>query len=160
MKTLPLTQGRVAIVDDEDHEFLSQWKWSVWTSGRKPYAGRYEGRKLVLMHRVLNGTAEGMLTDHIDCDTLNNRRSNLRDATPLQNVMNKVGKRGGTSRFKGVWFDRWQKGAKQWRTAIRLSGKLHYLGWFASEQEAGAAYASAARHHFGEFANIRKGQIA
>jgi hypothetical protein len=157
---MSLSKGLVAIVDDEDYEYLSQWKWSTWMSGRKPYAGRYQGRKLVLMHRVINRTPEGVYTDHIDCDTLNNRRSNLRDATARQNVMNKLGKIGGTSRFKGVWFDWRQKGSKQWRTAIRLNGKLQYLGWFATEEEAGAAYAAAARLHFGEFANIRKGVAA
>lgn len=157
MRTLPLTKGYVAIVDDEDFDHLSQWKWTAWMSGRKPYAGRYEGRKLILMHRVINGTPEGVITDHIDCDTLNNRRCNLRNATARQNVMNKLGKVGGTSRFKGVWFDWRQKGSKQWRTAIRLHGKLKYLGWFATEEAAAAAYASAAREHFGEFANTRKG---
>lgn len=160
MKALPLSKGLVATIDDEDYEYLSKWKWSTWMSGRKPYAGRYEGRKLILMHRVINATPDGLLTDHIDGDSLNNRRSNLRDATAVQNVMNKAGKPGGSSRFKAVWFDRHQSGSKQWRTAIRLNGRLHYLGRFATEEEAAVAYAAAAHEHFGEFANTTKGVIA
>lgn len=159
MPTLPLTKGLEAIVDDEDFAVLSRWKWTTFLSGRIPYAARKEGGRLVLMHRAINRTPEHLMTDHIDGNTLNNRRSNLRDATPVQNVMNKRGKPGGTSRFKGVWFDAQQAGSKQWRTAIRLQGKLKYLGRFATEEEAGAAYATAAREHFGEFANISKGTV-
>lgn len=157
MRNLPLTKGFSAVVDDEDFAFLSRWKWTAFFSGSKPYAARRERGRLVLMHRVVNGTPDGMLTDHIDGDTLNNRRGNLRNATASQNMMNKVGKRGGSSRFKGVWFDRHQSGSKRWRAAIILNGAKRYLGRFPTEEEAGAAYASAASEQFGEFANISKG---
>ena len=156
MKLIPLNHGIFAKVDDADFEFLSQWKWSIQRAqGGLLYAVRRERGVGIRMHRLINGTPNGLYTDHCDGDGLNNQRHNLRDATPLQNMMNRRGKRGGTSRFKGVWLDVHQ-GGNQWRAAIRLNGKLKYLGRFPNEHVAGEAYA--AIHHFGEFACIQPGE--
>jgi len=150
---IPLSQGQSAIVDDVDYEWLSQWKWSAQKGSHSFYAMRHDQGKLVLMHRVINETPEGSVTDHKDGNGLNNQRSNLRTATQLQNMMNRAPKKGGTSVHKGVWFDGsvGTRNKNQWRSAIRLNGKLKYLGRFATEDEAGAAYQEASRHHFGEF---------
>lgn len=156
-RLIPLSQGQSAIVDDADFDFLSQWKWTAQrqADGRF-YVMRRDARRLILMHRLLNGTPDGFVTDHIDGDGLNNQRANLRTATQAQNTMNRHGKRGGTSRFKGVWDDSKTAPHKPWRAAIRINGKLKYLGRFASEEAAGAAYAQAAANHFGEFSRTSK----
>lgn len=157
MKLIPLSDGLFAKVDDEDFAFLSRWKWSALrASSGLIYAVRSEPGVSIRMHRVINATPDGVLTDHRDGDGLNNQRANLRSATPLQNMMNRRGKRGGTSVFKGVWFDPTPQ-RNQWRAAIRIAGKLRYLGRFRDEEAAGAAYAAAANEHFGEFASTRKG---
>lgn len=150
---IPLSQGQSAIVDDGDYEWLSQWKWTDQKSTNSFYAMRHEHGKLILMHRLINETPEGVLTDHKDGNGLNNQRDNLRSATHLQNMMNRAPKKGGTSVHKGVWFDAsaGRRNRKQWRSAIRINGKLQYLGRFVNEEEAGAAYREASRHHFGEF---------
>lgn len=159
-RLIALTQGQFATVDDADFAWLSQWKWTAQANDRGFYAMRRERGELILMHRLINSTAPGRVTDHVDGNGLNNRRINLREATQLQNMMNRHGKKGGTSRFKGVWFDRHQEGAKRWRSAIRINGKLKYLGRHETEEEAGAAYAAAAHEHFGEYARTSKGITA
>lgn len=157
-RLIPLTQGKSAIVDDQDFDWLSQWKWTAQKHSHGFYAMRHDGGRLVLMHRLINGTPEGIGTDHRDGDGLNNQRANLRTATQLQNMMNRRGKRGGTSRFKGVWADPNARNRKLWRSGIRLNGRMKYLGRFATEEQAAAAYARAAAEHFGEFARTTPGE--
>lgn len=158
MRQLPLTRDQVALVDGADFDWLSQWKWYAQANGRGGfYAARREGDRLIYMHAFIMESCGSLIADHRDGNGLNNQRANLRPATPLQNMMNRSGKVGGTSRFKGVWFDRHQSGENKWRSGIRLNGKIKYLGRFANEEDAGAAYAAAATEHFGEFANTTKG---
>jgi hypothetical protein len=156
MRQIELTQGKFAIVDDADFAWLSQWKWTAQKTDWGFYAMRHECGQVVFMHRLINETPAGMVTDHEDGDGLNNRRGNLRTATQLQNMMNRHGKRNGTSQYKGVWADSSRRNRKPWRAAIRINGKLKYLGRFISEDEAGRAYAAAAREMFGEFARTNK----
>ncbi len=158
-RLIPLTKGQFAIVDDADFEWLSQWKWHAQPNTHGGfYANRHdEADQLVAMHRVINGTPDGFNTDHRDGDGLNNQRHNLRTATQLQNMMNRKGTRGGSSKYKGVWADPNPRNRKLWRSAIRLNGRLKYLGRFETEEEGAAAYAAAAAEHFGEFANATQG---
>lgn len=156
-RAIALSQGQHAIVDDDDFGWLSQWKWSAQRAYCGYYAMRRDKGRLILMHRLINGTPGGLATDHKDGNGLNNCRCNLRTATQLQNMMNRRGKRAGSSQYKGVWFCRTQRSSKQWRAGIRLDGRLKYLGYFATEKEAGAAYSAAATRHFGEFANSTPG---
>lgn len=150
--------GKFAIVDDEDYEFLMQWKWTAQKTSIGFYAVRWAKPKNIIMHRLINGTPDGLVTDHIDGDGLNNQRNNLRSVTQLQNTWNRRGKRGGTSKFKGVWFDAGNQNLKKWRAAIRINGRLKYLGRFHTEEEAGAAYAFASHAYFGEFARTTPGE--
>lgn len=156
-KAVPLSQGKFAIVDDADFDWLSQWKWSAQKAPHGFYAMRRCRGKLILMHRLILGTPDMALTDHIDGDGLNNQRCNLRPCSALQNMMNRRGKRNGTSKFKGVWADNGPRNTKPWRAAIRINGKLQYLGRFHTEQAAGDAYADAAARYFGEFARSNAG---
>lgn len=163
MARIELTKGYAATIDDDLLPLLSQWKWTTFIGGGgRPYAGRREccadgRRRLVLMHRVINDTPDGLHTDHVDGDSLNNRRANLRTATPRQNQMNKQPNRGGTSQLKGAWFDPGPRNTKPWRSAIRVNGRLHYLGRFTTQEQAAAAYAAAAAEHFGAFARTQNG---
>lgn len=150
MKTLLLTRGRVALVDDADFEMVSHWKWS-W-EGR--YAIRREtsgGRpRVCYLHRMLMLPGPGELVDHINGDKLDNRRCNLRIATKQQNARNGRSHAGSTSAFKGV---SWDGRSGSWRATITTSpGTLIDLGHFADEQSAARAYDDAASRCFGEFA--------
>lgn len=153
-REIPLTQGKVAVVDDADYEWLMQWKWHFRSMG---YAGRRAskeagGRALILMHRLITNAPSGLDVDHVDGNRLNNQRSNLRLCTRAQNMRNqRKTKRLVSSQFKGVSLYK----PKKWVAYIGLSRhKMHSLGYFHTELEAAHAYDAAARLHFGEFARL------
>jgi len=156
-RLIHLSQGQSAVVDDADFDWLSRRKWTAQKTDYGFYAMRRDKGRLVLMHRLICNTPDGLVTDHIDGNRLNNQRHNLRIATQQQNLMNRRGKRGGTSTYKGVWLDRNQSGLKRWRAGIRLNGKIKYLGRFYSEADAGLAYEKAETEYFGEFAYSHRG---
>jgi len=159
MKKIPLTQGKFALVDDEDFEWLNQWKWYYSKVGKDGIGGyamrkfRVNGKqKTIRMHRLINNTPDGMDTDHDNGNKLDNRRKNLRDATTSQNQINRKKGRGNySSRFKGVF---WHKVTKKWHAQITLNGKRIHLGLFVSELAAAAAYDEAAIKFHGEFASL------
>lgn len=139
-----------AMVDDGDFEWLSQWKWMAAIRCGVVYAGRSTCVGFVLMHRAILGAKKREeYVDHRDGDGLNNQRCNIRICTPAQNSWNRVGLVGSFSRFKGVF---WDKKRKKWKAGIGANGKRYNLGIFESEDLAAAAYNSAARDFFGEFA--------
>jgi len=151
-REIPLTQGKVAIVDPEDYEWLNQWKWYAHAHGKRWYAERINWNKgkpfFIRMHRVIMNTPVGMETDHIDMDGLNNQRSNLRVCTRLDNIHNqKARKLSDRHPFKGVY----QKGGK-WVVRIRVNRKEILVGSFKDKVEAAHAYDNAARKYHGEFA--------
>lgn len=155
MKTIPLTQGKVALVDDEDFKWLSQWKWQLKTdrSGNQ-YASRMQSgpngvRKLVLMHIVVKPPPEGMINDHRDGNGINNQKQNLRAATRSQNCMNRRSRK--QHGFKGIAF---QKNLKKWTASVRTKGKYYHLGVFGTAREAAEAYNAKAVELFGSFANL------
>jgi hypothetical protein len=90
MKTIQLTKGQVALVDDEDYEWLMQWKWHAqWSAATKSFYGKgKEKGKCILMHRKVMNTPERMDCDHRNHNTLDNQKSNLRNVTRSQNMMN------------------------------------------------------------------------
>jgi len=162
MKTIPLTQGKHAMVDDVDYDFLNQWKWRVLKAKRKKtkqvwYAHRTTqrpNRKPVYMHRevlIRSGCLKFKECDHFDDDGLNNTRQNLRAATSSQNKSNMRKRIGCTSRFKGVY---WHNKRKKWMAKISCLGKSYWLGVFKNEKDAAKAYDYAALRHFGEFARL------
>lgn len=140
---IPLTQGQIAIVDDVDAVALSAWKWCACrqSRGRKFVAVRGDrstGRKrLIYMHRQIMGltAGDGMEADHLNHDTLDNRRENLRVVTPKQNKRYQPS-RGGSSRFVGVT---WDSTRRLWRAQISIDGKVTNLGRYPTEIEAAEA---------------------
>lgn len=161
MKYIPLTQGQLATVDDEDYERLAAYKWyALWDEKLgKYYAVRnitvgVGKQSLVRMHRVIFGLQSGdsRKIDHARGNTLDNRRfvdrkPNLRIASSLENNRNARKRKDNTSGYKGVDL---HKG--RWRARIRVDGKSVHLGYFATREDAKVAYDSAARLYFGEFA--------
>lgn len=139
-KEISLTQGKVALVDDEDFDYLSQYKWCAH-KGRNNifYAVRNvrnkKGATMFKMHSVIIGTPSGMDTDHINGDGLDNRKTNLRVVTRRQNIQNlHIPK---SSKYPGVT---WNKNTRKWRALIRISDRLCHLGLFTDEDEAAEAY--------------------
>ncbi len=147
-RLIPLTQGRFAIVDAADYEALSRYKWHLVAPG-KLYAGRKEGGKTVYMHREIMQPPPGMCVDHIDGNSLDNRRRNMRNCTNQQNMQNIRKTARGASRFKGVYYD---KRRRTWYARICHNGKNINLGTYPTEIEAARAYDKAAMELFGEFA--------
>lgn len=170
MREIPLTQGKVALVDDEDYERVSRFKWTAFKGRRQRsrskriiererwYAVRREttpeGQRMVAMHRFILGAKRGAEVDHADTNGLNNRRKNIRLCTRAQNCANQrklkfyKGRRP-TSRYKGVT---WNKRSGKWCAQIGYNYKHYHLGLFISEMEAAQAYAERAKQLFGRFA--------
>jgi hypothetical protein len=156
VKSIPLTRGYEAIVDDEDYAELSKHKWRAMAcrvvyAGRSSKVGEGGKRHLILMHRVVNNTPVGMETDHINGNGVDNRKSNLRTASRVQNARNMPPYSGGTSRYKGV---SWVKRERKWYAKITVNKKSIGLGYYADEARAAAAYAERAKLEFGEFARV------
>jgi len=156
MKKIPLSQGKVAIVDDEDFDWISKFKWCVALGNKqKPYAirGRYKnGTHLTIrMHREILDTPKGIEGDHINGDTLDNRRANLRNCTKLQNSQNRLPQNKKIGKYKGVT---WDSESNKWRAKIRYKRKLHHIGYFVNEIMGASAYDLKAKELFGEFARL------
>ena len=132
-------------IDADLFDFLSQWSWRLNEQG---YVVRRDGKKHVVMHRVVAETPEGSLTDHINRDPLDNRRCNLRHATYQQNAANRTITKGG---YKGV---NKQSLASTYSVKIKKNGRAKYIGSFDSEEVAALVYDACALIEFGEFASL------
>lgn len=156
MKKIPLTQGKFALVDDADFDWLNQWKWCAIKGRSTFYAARratYERgkQKGILMHRVLLGAPVGLDVDHKNGDGLNNQRDNVRVGTPQQNSFNRRRNAKGSSKFKGVC---WYPPGRKWAARIRVNQHRFHLGYFSDETLAALAYDAAAKENFGDFARL------
>jgi hypothetical protein len=149
MKQIPLTQGKFALVDDEDYEYLNQWKWHIDNYG---YAVRLAPRPShtpIRMSRVIAETPKGMWVDHANRDRLDNRRCNLRNCTPSQNLSNSV--RKNKSGFRGVYY---HKSSGTWHGETCFNGVRKSAGYYKTPEEAARAYDKLAKEMQGEFASL------
>lgn len=160
MKEIELTQGYKTLVDDEDYEYLSQWKWCVRSKpdGRnvavraERVPGTKNSKRNFQMHRVITNCPDGMVVDHINGNPLDNRRENLRICTIQQNSMNRKTQTTAKfrSKYKGVC---WDKSRNQWCSRVYFNNKP-IVKRHKSEQEAALAYNIKATELFGEFAKL------
>ena len=158
-KLIPLTQGYVAIVDPDDYEWLTKWKWNAQKTRNIVYAVRqyrhptiknskgYAKQVHVAMHRLILGIKGSKQTDHRDGNGLDNRKANLRPATQAQNLRNSRQRKRTVSGFKGVY-----PYGKGWKARISVRGKAKRFGPFNNKYEAAMAYDVAAKKYFKEFA--------
>lgn len=155
MREIQLTKGKVTLVDDEDYEWLSEFKWQA----ENPRVGLYYAVRRVYvpngkaifkkMHREILSVPSDMHVDHRDGNGLNNQRYNIRPCTQAENNRNARLRIDNSSGFKGVG---WHNQRNKWVAYIRQDGRLKHLGLFATAEEGARAYDAAAREIFGEFA--------
>jgi len=152
-KKIRLSQGRHALVDSEDFDWLSQWKWTLMRH-KAPidgaYAYRKEGTKTVLMHREILEAPKGKYVDHRNKRGLDNRKANIRLCSPQQNAWARRTK-GGSSKFCGV---HWCNTKQCWVGKIQYDGTTKILIYTLDEVEAARAYDKVVLKLHGEFAEI------
>lgn len=153
IRYIPLTQGKYAIVDAEDYEWLSQYKWhAIRDDGTGTYyARRTENGRHIAMHREIMQPPEGKVTDHMNGNGLDNRRANMRNCSRGENSQNRRKNSHTLSGYKGVWQDK--KTGKYW-ASIHQKRQGFYDGPFDTAIEAARAYDRLALALFGPFARI------
>lgn len=160
MREIKLTQGKVALVDDEDFERINSRKWQYIQKG---YATTsfWVGDKChhLSMHREVMHTPKGMVTDHIDHDKLNNQKANLRICSTGANSLNARPHKNATSKYKGVYIDIRRNKWKYYRAEICFKGKKTVKNFpFTEQGEISAAlwYNEMAKELHGEFALLNQ----
>lgn len=161
MKEIKLTQGKVALVDDEDFEKLNILKWAAMK--RRKHIDKFvafrngyiNGKmRVIRMHRfILNVTDSKIQVDHINGNPLDNRKENLRLCSNAENNMNKEIRPDNTTGYKGVYF---HKRANKYLSQIWYNQKHYYLGLFESPIDAAKVYNAKAIELHGEFAYLNK----
>lgn len=156
MKTIQLTRGKVAIVDDEDYDWLNYYKWNF--SGR--YAVRSEivkgQRKTIFMHRMVFPNKTAPQVDHINRNSLDNRKENLRACVQSENSRNAGIGKANPSGYKGVFPYKGGQSPKKWRSQIVVDRKTIWLGLHHTKEAAARAYNQAALEYHGEFAYLNE----
>lgn len=144
------------MIDDQDYDFISQYKWFIYRctfkgkKARTMYAVSRINGKTIRMHRLILGHNDPKtLVDHKDHNGLNNQRSNLRTATPQQNLFNCRPFKSNKTGFKGVSF---HKGDKKYMVFLRVNGRNSYFGSYDSPSDAAKKWNELARQYHGEFA--------
>lgn len=141
---IPLTQDKFTLIDSEDLEKVSHYKWFYGQGYAKTNSGK------LLMHRLILDFPEGYI-DHKNGNGLDNRKGNLRVCNQSKNIANQGICKTNTSGYKGV---SWQKNEKKWRSYIHVNQKYIHLGYYRNKKEAAKAYDEAALNYFGEFARM------
>ncbi len=154
MLKIKLTQGKYALVDNADYEFIDSFKW-LFSGGYAKRGIRVNGKNtFILMHRLINKTPDDLHTDHINGNTLDNRKKNLRTVTARQNIFGRRPSKNRTSIFKGVHL---KKSTGRWYASIFARGDRFFLGGHSNEIEAAKAYDEKAKELFGDYAYLNFG---
>lgn len=156
-RRIRMAQPKYAIVDPEDYERLSKYEWEARRARNSPfYAARQDLNRstrkytLIFMHREIIEVGDGLFADHINHNTFDNRKANLRPATQTQNNRNRRKFNLPTkSKYKGVY---WKQPIKKWVAQISVDRKLIHLGCFKKQKAAAKAYDKAAQKYYGQFA--------
>ncbi len=161
MKTIPLTKGYFTKVDDDDYEKFSAYRWYAAPDSRNNKDVRAlramriskNKRRTVALSRFILNAPDGMCVDHINHDTLDNRKSNLRLCLPSENSRNRKKAKNNTTGFKGLV---WDNQRKKWKAVvyITIKGKEKHFtaGRFNTKEEAAKAYDKKAKELYGDFA--------
>lgn len=149
-----LTKGFTAIIDVEDVKYVDGFNWFSVNYSKTVYAARKTkltgcSRTTVYMHREIMRPGKGMEVDHSDHDGLNNQKSNLRICTRSQNQMNTRIMSNSKSGLKGAV---WCKKKRKWLSTITINGRLKFLGYYATKEQAHQKYQEESIKHYGEFA--------
>ena len=141
-------------IDVEDISKVINYGWGINKKGYVVASSRHrtkEHRTNLRLHRVITNCPENMVVDHINHDTLDNRKCNLRICSQNENIKNRKPDRNSKSGIKGVYPE---KG--RWKAIIGLNSKLHHLGTFRNIEDAIKARQEAEKMYYGEFANIQE----
>jgi len=158
MRKIVTSNGKETLVDDEDYECLINYNWTSYKSCYNSFIviTRIKteiGWKTVRMHRLILGAKSGQHVDHVNHDTLDNRKSNLRICSPSDNLCNRKLFKSNTSGFKGVIFN---KQHNKWMAKITKDGKQYFCGYFDNKIDASNAYDLKMVELFGEFSLTNK----
>lgn len=151
---IPLTRGKVAVIDAADVPLVEGLFWHAMPGRKTWYAAsriKERGNRIFLLHRIIMGADSPTGYDHEDRNGLNCRRANLRPATPAQNGANRPAQSNNSSGTKGVFFNG-QRG--NWMAALKVNGVFVLRRQFKSRDAAAAAYEAACREHNQEFAHL------
>lgn len=149
MREILLTQGKIALINDDDFALVSEHSWCF----RKGYAKSKIGGDTVYLHRFIMDAKRGTQVDHANGNGLDNQKENLRMCNTAENIHNSTTPKHNTSGFKGVSLC---KVTKKYKAYIKISGKQVWLGYFNKPEDAADAYDEAAVKHFGKFARTNK----
>lgn len=150
---------RYTLIDDEDYGKIKDFTWHLSKDRHDFYIETFvypgdSARERILMHRLIAGAQKDSLVDHINHNTLDNRKANLRICSIKENSRNRRRrKQGYTSKYKGVYFC---KTKRRYRARIFMDGKSIHLGSFKNEEDAARAYNEAVMIYFGEFASLNE----
>ena len=142
------------LIDDEDYKYIKQYHW-ILRGGNYPARTFYKNNKqyTILMHREIMNAGPKEFIDHINRNTLDNRKQNLRFCNKSKNAMNCKVHKHNTSGYKGVSF---LKSINKWRAYIVINNKQIHLGCYLKKEDAALAYNKAAIKYFKEFASLNK----
>ena len=145
---IQLTKGYTTAIDVADVALAEGRNWCSLIAPHTVYAQGKINNKTVFLHRLLLGFPSGLDVDHIDGDGLNNRRSNLREATRSQNLRNQRVSKDSASGLKGIT---WYPDRAKWGARIKVDGRRLWLGLYETPESAHAAYVAASAEHHAEF---------
>jgi hypothetical protein len=155
MIQIPLTQGKVALIDDDMFDRVLYFKWYALKHYNTYYASTYiklpnGNESTITMHRLIYGFPNSHI-DHVDGNGLINTKENTRLATNGQNQMNRQKTKNASSHYKGV---SWIKADNAWKGSIKVNGINMHLGYSKDQIQLALRYDMAAIYYFGEFAKL------